>query len=557
MVQMNRSEHDHESTYQAGRDRNDQDASSSAPGDRSAEYEGTAAHNSKIVVLSDIHIGDGGPTCWYQSAVHERHLLGILEWVIDHRDEVRELVLLGDVVDLWTYPFGQRPPEFAAIVAANPRLFGAHGAFSQVLDALDGAVTWIPGNHDMGITPAEAAIIRSQRGHTLRLIDGLLYQPLGPDPRVLMSHGHHHTLFNAFDPHSPWAGLPSGHFVTRAVAEHWHRQLAPGQTVADLPGQGSPNGLDLTGMAGALAGLDGSLVIGMLLDYLVATLDISDDDPILMPDGTTATLADARGAYHDVWSRWADSEGGGKQGQLDAARAADGDAMERLGWFAQADGFTYGADVVVMGHTHGAVERLANSTVGYVNAGFECPSAADLDDRPITFAVVDVGKAVNGDVSAQVAGEVWEAVDVSGTIVCRPTSGRVEDISRFGTMDFSTYVDIDNRGGGTDLVLIEATVTSGRFVNEPGASIAAGSRQRVWVADNLGPFGSDVELRYRRPDGTELTIEASCPTGLMPNRCTSSVTFVARSGTSDWGAPNAVRRTGHPLFVFIDAANPA
>ena len=38
-------------------------------------------------------------------------------WVADQAEHVAELVLLGDIVDFWTYPADETPPTFAEITA--------------------------------------------------------------------------------------------------------------------------------------------------------------------------------------------------------------------------------------------------------------------------------------------------------------------------------------------------------------------------------------------------------------------------------------------------------
>jgi len=116
----------------------------------------------KIIILSDIHIGDNSPTCWYQKSVHEPYLAAILKWVIDNAQDVSELVLAGDVIDTWTYPFNVRPPVFTEIAAKNPNIFGLQGWLARALDALGGAVTYISGNHDMSVTEAVSPLSRAQ-----------------------------------------------------------------------------------------------------------------------------------------------------------------------------------------------------------------------------------------------------------------------------------------------------------------------------------------------------------------------------------------------------------
>ncbi len=505
-----------------------------------------------IVAISDVHLGTGEPTCWYQPEVHDDYLIAILDWVVDHAEQIDELVLLGDVVDLWTYPFGRRPPTFAEVAAANSSIFGPNGALCRAMDALDGAVTWVPGNHDMGITPAEAATVRSAGGHALRLTVELTHVPLGEDRRLVMSHGHVHTLFNAIDPASPWHGLPAGHFVTRAVAEHWHRRLGPGQTVADLPGQGAPNGIDLSGLMGSLGGQPTAGIIGVLFDYLQAALDVDEHAPIEMPDGTATSLAQARHTYASLWKRWAERHNADRpgdrsgQGDIEAARAAWADGMERLGWHAQFEAFARGADLVVMGHTHGAVDGLTNSLVGYLNTGFECPSSADLDHRPVTFGVIGV-------TDHELTSAVWHVISESDGLSCRPADAGAESIGNGLTMDFSTYVEIDNRRGVEDLELVDANTDRGRFVHDPPTIIPVGERARLWVQDDLGPFGSEVVLRYRS-DHSYVGLAAGCPTGLRPNRCRTNQTFTARAGAGDWLEAGEVPAFGHPLFIRIAPA---
>ena len=102
----------------------------------SPEGDGTKRH---LVVLSDVHLGTDHPTAWYQRDVHQAALVHLLGWVADHADEVAELVLLGDIVDFWTYPADEAPPTFAEIAATHPAVFGPTGALARVLDLLPGA----------------------------------------------------------------------------------------------------------------------------------------------------------------------------------------------------------------------------------------------------------------------------------------------------------------------------------------------------------------------------------------------------------------------------------
>ncbi|MEZ5139832.1 MAG: hypothetical protein R2711_14030 [Acidimicrobiales bacterium] len=194
------------------------------------------------------------------------------------------------------------------MVAANPEVLGPDGLVASCLDALDGAVTYVPGNHDLGVTAEEVAMVRSRDGHRLRHVADVPYRPA---PGLLVEHGHHHTMFNAPVDHGPWAPLPLGYFVTRAVATMWDRRLAEDQTVADLPDQGAPNGLDLGALGAVASGIGSVSIAAALVDIVSGSTKVGLDEPIRMPDGSTATLRQAREVYADAWTRWSDANGGG------------------------------------------------------------------------------------------------------------------------------------------------------------------------------------------------------------------------------------------------------
>ncbi|MCB1038144.1 MAG: hypothetical protein KDA94_01225, partial [Acidimicrobiales bacterium] len=277
-------------------------------------------------------------------------------------------------------------------------------------------------------------------GRALRFAEGV-YRPTDD---VLLEHGHHHTLFNAPSELSPWAPLPLGYFVTRAVATAWTRDLGPGQTVADLAGQGAPNGLDLGALGAVAGGIGAASIAAGLIDIVSGTTKVTLDEPILMPDGSTATLREARREYIDVWTRWAETHGGGIVGQGVAYRSTMADADGTyLGWFAQRRALEHGADLVVMGHTHAPIGGLEDSLVEYVNSGFDCPSLPDqqrdVDPQHVTFVVVDT-EPEGADAAVWAVGDAIEPMDAPKT---RVVGSRGHD--------YSCYVVLDNTAGAHDL----------------------------------------------------------------------------------------------------------
>jgi UDP-2,3-diacylglucosamine pyrophosphatase LpxH len=495
---------------------------------------------SQVVVLSDIHIGDTMPTTWYQPAVHDRYLEAICAWIIERADTVAEVVLLGDVVDFWTVPADRRPPTFAAILQANPQIFGPTGFFGRLLDAVAGRVTYLPGNHDMGITAAEVSQIVSPAGHRMRYHPGP-YHPAA-NAEVVLAHGNSSTMFNAPDPTSPWAGLPVGHFVTRMVASAWARRLPPGKTVADLPDQGAPDGLDYWSIAwGCFSRLDVS-VTGALLDSVATQTGTGPSDVFVMPDGSTTTLTQVHALYDDLFTRWVAAEGGGEIGQLITWKAVLADARAYyMGWFAQRLAVQTGARVVGFGHTHAPVLGLDTRLVGYVNSGFGCPSLPDMPDNPITFATIDLTTA---------AATVWRCSSAGGPPQISPYAVPPASPVPVG-MDDSCYVRLINHTGGpVTLVPDSARTDPGYWVARPPEVIPAGGTGSCWVQDFPGAEGSGARFTYAAADGTRHDFSVACPSLLFHwNSCHGGTSFRTRSGSDPWGPPGQIAKSGHPFYV--------
>lgn len=496
----------------------------------------------QVVVLSDIHIGDDSPTCWYQSAIHEEYLVTVLDAIADNAAVVRELVLLGDVVDMWTYPFDVVPPTFARIIAKHPAIFGPTGALARVLDALEGAVTYVPGNHDMGVIQSDVASIVSSGGRSLRYAPQF-YNPAG-DSRVLVTHGHEFTLFNAPDPSTCWAPLPVGHFVTRSVATYWKSHLKPGQNVSDLKEQGYPNGIDaLSIIEHALQSGDVS-VSDALIDGIAGKLGISESAPIRLTERSTTTLNGVKQVYNALFSRWIAENGGGEDGLLVATKAAMADYdASFMGWFAQREAFRCNADLVVLGHTHASVSKLKTSMVNYVNTGFMCPSSADMPGRFVSYVTLTL--------DSPPATKNMQAVKRGGGIAVNPFEAPAASIVVEPCMDFSCYVQIDNTRNTKDLMCAGTRVGNGHFVTLP-ERINAGTFATLWLQDYpnlMPPHGSDATVTYRDEGGTKADFNFDCPTGVYPNSCSGGSSFQAKSGDGPWLNPGQVPPKGHPLFV--------
>lgn len=501
---------------------------------------------SRAVVISDVHIGDGTPTVWYQKSVHEPYLATILDYVIDmgtkEEESIRELVLLGDIVDLWTYPPDVTPPTVSAIIAANPNILGPTGKLAAAVKAVQargGAVTFVRGNHDASLTHDD---INALAGGEITLGDHVLTLTDSAGKRkTTLSHGHLWTMFNAPDLTSTkakeWNNLPLGHFVTRTFAYQMAHSLKQGQTVADLPNQGAPNGFNLLSfLESIITHPDPDMnIASLLLNYCATIAKLNENERITLADGSHTSLKEAKSVYSTLFSRWVHSEGG----ILPALRAAMADQdSQYLAWYAQRLALQTGSDLVVLGHTHTEVSGLTPSPVNYINSGFECPSTPDMPAKEPTFAVIDLETATP---------ELYQVrKSEDGYLIDHAKELTQSPIPKPGR-DYSCYISIENRTS-TALTLQNHTTLEGTWVVPPPPTIPANETATCWLQDHVGQSGSAGKLTYGTPGGNT-TFTAQCAYLLLPNRVSSSppVEFTTKVGHGDWQPPGVVPPLGYPL----------
>ncbi len=357
-----------------------------------------------MVFISDTHIGIGDRTNWYQRDVHESALVATLDYVSNNADSIAELILLGDIVDQWTYPPDVTPPSLAMIAEANPRVFARHGALARTIEALDGNVTVLSGNHDQQLTAADVGLLRDHSGRSPRLATAFPYVPRAGLGQVACAHGHQFSIFNAPDPLGRMpAELPIGHFVTRLVALYVDGRLGPGQTAADEPKSADPTGwawekdelFEL--LADVVEGKDS--LSRVVIDALLRATNADSRLPIKLYDGSVVTLDQVRDElYRSLFFGFQNAQHypGSAYGSNAAWHALiDSDLHNNLGHFAAELGTTYRA--VVLGHIHqdrGALLRPDDMPTAYANSGFGCPSLPDMtrssDPELPTFAEVAV-----------------------------------------------------------------------------------------------------------------------------------------------------------------------
>jgi UDP-2,3-diacylglucosamine pyrophosphatase LpxH len=503
------------------------------------------------VIISDIHIGTNYKTCWYQQSVHEAYLVRVLDHVIQNANSgaapITRLIILGDLFDFWTYPPARRPPTIDEIIAANPNVLGPDGKLRQVVEALDGNVIYLRGNHDIAVTQEDLDRIPTG-DNTIELVDDVLVDDSG----MVFTHGHLYTMFNAPDPRYP-GEVPVGHFVTRAISYFLENTLPAGQTAASLPNQGSPYGFCLASMIPALARqLGNPSITDALLDYVAARCGMSETVPIVLADGSVTSIADAKTKYAGLWTEWMNANGGGAIGAAVAAKAAQADYDGTyMAWFAQKAAFTHSAAGIVMGHTHVPKSGIRNSSCIYVNGGFECPSIPDVerDSAHFNFTVVEQGTAA----------KLFQVSRTGDSYAIAAARAPLDQVVAAPFTDFSCYVRITNNSRHVLVKQAEAA-WQGFYVVAPPDRIPANATMDLWIQDLPGAQGAAGSVTYSELDGSNpMQFVYGCPFGLASNYAYGGASFVASSptppDTSD-STYNTTPATGHPLFVEFFVERP-
>ncbi|MGD8256499.1 MAG: metallophosphoesterase [Desulfobacterales bacterium] len=169
----------------------------------------------KRIFISDIHLSsrerynapEESKRARFNPKKHQARLVNFLnKTVLEKEDEIKDLVLVGDIFDDWVCPPDEPPPTFAEIFQSNPEVMGALRAIASSQINL----YCLFGNHDHGLKKAEIQLE----------IPFVIFQKSYDDPQLKLhaEHGNQHVLFNKS--HSGIAnGRPIGYFITR-LTEH-------------------------------------------------------------------------------------------------------------------------------------------------------------------------------------------------------------------------------------------------------------------------------------------------------------------------------------------------
>lgn len=202
------------------------------PFDPSSELVDSVLRN-KIVVISDLHLGND---LAYSENV--KHLSRLTQFLNEVRasSTIKELVIAGDMFDEWyiptrtnTYDNKSQGDFILKTVAANKAIFDV---LNGIISDKKIKVTYIPGNHDMGFTPASIDLAMpgvNQARDKGRNSLGTYY----PDnyPEIAIEHGHRYDFFSDLtldgaDPNVKGTTFAPGYFFARIAANSFVNPIA-------------------------------------------------------------------------------------------------------------------------------------------------------------------------------------------------------------------------------------------------------------------------------------------------------------------------------------------
>ena len=187
--------------------------------------ESEESQRSKIMIISDLHMNeqracDEGYSLFTENGAL---LVEFLEYVRNSK-QIKELVILGDLMDMWVVPMayhtyhdgiGDTEAYFRAVAEADVNK-EVIAKINQIANEGDIRFSYVPGNHDMLFTKEIFHTI-FPNGHWQGGAPGTgVYSP---ETAVVCEHGHNYDLFNAPDSVTTSGSLlPPGYFITRIYA---------------------------------------------------------------------------------------------------------------------------------------------------------------------------------------------------------------------------------------------------------------------------------------------------------------------------------------------------
>ena len=239
----------------------------------SAMYE---EHKAYTAVISDIHLNDqramDGKWSWFID--NQPYLIEYLDNLIEHNDEYKELVLLGDLFDEVVTPLPFHTFVADGVTVSETDYLRAIASVEKNKEVLDKIkevqdagvqVVYVPGNHDSGI---DENLLHEFIGNGAEFVSDVKGLGSYVTPDVVMEHSHRYDMLCSPDPYSNIgvddvtednAFMGIQYFTTRIAATNRNKGLAKAsmsdfgfaseselKAVADKPGDDEFNKFIIT-----------------------------------------------------------------------------------------------------------------------------------------------------------------------------------------------------------------------------------------------------------------------------------------------------------------------
>lgn len=185
----------------------------------------------KRIFISDIHMGDersfstNPPTYphtygWFNDPDRIKLLTNFLDGIVQSND-VKELVILGDLFDQWVCPISYNPNITCEPVITAPQNKPIIDMLKAIDQHNDITLTLVPGNHDMHMLFDESFIKQVFPNINIPGGDSPVVRIYQADNNFLAAeHGSQYTMFCSPDTWSnPGGYLPLGFYISRVVAD--------------------------------------------------------------------------------------------------------------------------------------------------------------------------------------------------------------------------------------------------------------------------------------------------------------------------------------------------
>ena len=305
----------------------------------------------KTLFISDIHMGAGNEWDWFSIEKESSYLVNFFKYVSERNQkskDIKEVVLLGDVFDLWVCPHDQKPHTFENIIEAQFKVIGEIKEMAKNVRTF-----YVNGNHDYQLSYQD--INEAFDGRVKHI--GNVYRR----GNILAEHGHQYALFNRPDPkNGGHLRLPLGYYITRLHTSLGETRKARASLVLQI--------IDESFQVMGPEKLPES-VLDALKDAVEMTHKSNEVDLFDMGNMCAAQeYKDVRERYRNLFDDWKEAIGFWQSVQMIMCE------LNRLGTVAD-QLCRDGVDIVVFGHSHDTKMDKDSWFVKdriYANCGYWC-----------------------------------------------------------------------------------------------------------------------------------------------------------------------------------------